>query len=106
MDGSWSTLAPGKRLPAKLQPHVRLVLDLDDGRSVHGIRLHDLDLVPTDREADLVGHLGPDPLRDDWDADEAVRRLAADPRDRSSPPCSTSGRWPGSATSGPTSSPS
>ena len=79
MDGSWSTLAPGKRLPAKVQPHVRLVLDLDDGRSVHGIRLHDLDLVPTDREHDLVGHLGPDPLRDDWDADEAVRRLAADP---------------------------
>jgi endonuclease-8 len=79
MDGSWSTLAPGKRLPSKLQPHVRLVLDLDDGRSVHGIRLHDLDLVPTDREHDLVGHLGPDPLRDDWDAGEAVRRLAADP---------------------------
>ncbi len=79
MDGSWSTLAPGKRLPGTLQPHVRLVLDLDDGRSVHGIRLHDLDLVATDREPDLVGHLGPDPLREDWDADEAVRRLAAAP---------------------------
>ena len=47
MDGSWSTLAPGKRLPAKLQPHVRLVLTFDDGRTVHGIRLHDLDLVAT-----------------------------------------------------------
>jgi formamidopyrimidine-DNA glycosylase len=80
MDGSWSTLAPGKRLPARVQPHVRMVLDLDDGRSVHGIRLHDLDLVPADREADLVGHLGPDPLRDDWDAGEATRRLASDPQ--------------------------
>ena len=79
MDGSWSTLAPGKRLPGKLQPHVRLVWSLDDGRTVHGIRLHDLDLVPTDREADLVGHLGPDPLRDDWDAEEAVSRLLAAP---------------------------
>ena len=79
MDGSWSTLAPGKRLPAKVQPHVRLVLGLDDGRTVHGIRLHDLDLVPTAREGDLVGHLGPDPLREDWDAAEAVRRLGADP---------------------------
>ena len=80
MDGSWSTLLPGKHLPGKLQPHVRLVLALDDGRTVHGIRLHDLDLVPTDREADLVGHLGPDPLREDWDAEQAVRRLARDPR--------------------------
>ena len=79
MDGSWSTLAPGKRLPGRVQPHVRLVLALDDGRTVHGIRLHDLDLVPTDREHDLVGHLGPDPLRDDWDAAEAVRRIGADP---------------------------
>lgn len=79
MDGSWSTLAPGKRLPGRVQPHVRLVLTLDDDRTVHGIRLHDLDLVPTDREHDLVGHLGPDPLREDWDADEAVRRLRADP---------------------------
>jgi endonuclease-8 len=79
MDGSWSTLAPGKRLPGKVVPHVRLVLGLDDGRTVHGIRLHDLALVPTDREHDLVGHLGPDPLREDWDADEAVRRLLASP---------------------------
>jgi formamidopyrimidine-DNA glycosylase len=79
MDGAWSTLAPGKRLPPQVQAHVRLVLGLDDGRTVHGIRLHDLDLVPTDREHDLVGHLGPDPLREDWDAGEAVRRLASDP---------------------------
>jgi endonuclease-8 len=79
MDGSWSALAPGKRLPGKVVPHVRLVLGLDDGRTVHGIRLHDLALVPTDREHDLVGHLGPDPLREDWDADEAVRRLLASP---------------------------
>ena len=79
MDGSWSTLAAGKRLPAKVQPHVRLVLALEDGRTVHGVRLHDLALVPTDRERDLVGHLGPDPLRADWDAAGAVQRLSADP---------------------------
>lgn len=80
MDGSWSTLGPGKHLPARLQPHVRLVLALDDGRTVQGIRLHDLDLVATYREADLVGHLGPDPLREDWDAGEALRRLVRDPQ--------------------------
>jgi endonuclease-8 len=79
MDGSWSTTAPGKRLPARVMPDVRLVLVLDDGRTAHGIKLHDLELVPTADEHLVVGHLGPDPLRDDWDADEAVRRLSADP---------------------------
>ncbi|WP_201467678.1 DNA-formamidopyrimidine glycosylase family protein [Janibacter melonis] len=79
MDGSWSTLRPGKHLPRDVRPHVRLVLGLDDGRAVHGIRLHDLALVPTAREHDVVGHLGPDPLRDDWDPAEAVRRLGARP---------------------------
>ncbi len=79
MDGSWTTTGPGKRLPARVQADVRLVLALDDGRTAHGIKLHDLDLVPTSDEQGLVGHLGPDPLREDWDADEAVRRLSADP---------------------------
>ena len=31
-------------------------------------------------EARLVGHLGPDPLSDEWDPDEAARRLSADTR--------------------------
>jgi endonuclease VIII len=79
MDGSWTTTGPGKRLPARVMADVRLVLALDDGQTTHGIKLHDLELVPTADESGLVGHLGPDPLRDDWDADEAVRRLSADP---------------------------
>ncbi len=79
MDGSWSVVGAGKRLPGRLGPDIRLVLVLDDGRAAHGIKLHDLDLVPTDDEARLVGHLGPDPLRADWDPDEATRRLVADP---------------------------
>ena len=37
-------------------------------------------MVPTTDEALLVGHLGPDPLSDDWDPDEAARRLGADER--------------------------
>jgi endonuclease-8 len=36
-------------------------------------------LVPTTEEDTLVGHLGPDLLGADWDADEAVRRLATAP---------------------------
>ena len=38
-----------------------------------------VELLPRDHEGDAVGHLGPDLLGPDWDPDEAVRRLAADP---------------------------
>ena len=79
MDGEWSVTRPGKRLPARLMPHVRLEWELDDGHTAWGIRLHDLELVPTSKETTLVGHLGPDPLREDWDPDEAARRLRAEP---------------------------
>jgi endonuclease-8 len=44
-----------------------------------GYHLHDLALVPTDREHTLVGHLGPDLLGPDWDPAEAVRRLTRHP---------------------------
>lgn len=44
------------------------------------MRLHDLVLVATSDEHGLLAHLGPDPLRADWDAPEAVRRLGADAR--------------------------
>ena len=35
--------------------------------------------IPTAREDELISHLGPDLLADDFDAAEAVRRLTADP---------------------------
>ena len=38
-----------------------------------------LDLVRTTSEEDLVGHLGPDLLGPDWDADVALERLRAHP---------------------------
>lgn len=79
MDGSWTVTGPGKRLPTRLMPDVRLVLETDTGATAWGLHLHDLALVATSAEADLVGHLRPDPLRGDWDAAQAVRRLAADP---------------------------
>ena len=79
MDGEWSVTGPGKRLPSRLMRDVRLVLALDDGRTAWGLRLHDLDLVPTSEEQRLVGRLGRDRLGDDWDPAEAVRRLRAEP---------------------------
>ena len=79
MDGEWSVTGLGKQLPRRLMHDVRLVLGLDDGATVWGLRLHDLALVATAEEASLIGHLGPDPLRDDWVHDEAVRRLRSRP---------------------------
>jgi len=83
MDGNWrvfpASSRPGR---AALQPdandHVRVALGNDTSIAV-GTRVHDLAVVPTDREHELVGHLGPDLLGPDWDAAEAVRRLASDP---------------------------
>ena len=79
MDGEWSVTGAGKRLPRRLLPDVRLVLGLGDGTTAWGLRLHDLELVATGEEGRLIGHLGPDPLRDDWDPAEAVRRLGSAP---------------------------
>ena len=78
MDGAWTVTRPDRRLPTRLMPEVRVVL-WTDGGTAYGLRLHQLDLVATRDEHRLVGHLGPDPLREDWDADEAVRRLRAEP---------------------------
>ncbi|NHA69391.1 DNA-formamidopyrimidine glycosylase family protein, partial [Phycicoccus flavus] len=47
MDGEWSVTRPGRRLPGRIMHEVRLVLGLDDDRTVWGLRLHDLDLVRT-----------------------------------------------------------
>jgi formamidopyrimidine-DNA glycosylase len=79
MDGAWTVTRPGRRLPSRLQPEVRVVLEVDTGHTAWGQRLHDLELVATADEHTLVGHLGPDLLHADFDADEAVRRLRAAP---------------------------
>lgn len=79
MDGAWRVTGPGQQPPRRTLPDVRLVLETDSGPTAYGLRLHQLELLPTGEEHRLVGHLGPDPLREDWDHDEAVRRLRADP---------------------------
>lgn len=45
-----------------------------------GFDLAMVEVLPTSAEERIVGHLGPDPLADDWDPAEAVRRLGADAR--------------------------
>jgi endonuclease-8 len=77
MSGSWTVSAEGRWLPPNVMPDVRVVLRTD-GPAAYGVRLPIVELVRTKDEADVVGHLGPDPLRADWDLDEAARRVAAE----------------------------
>jgi endonuclease VIII len=77
MDGRWRTHPAGYRVHDP-DDHVRVVLANTAGTAV-GWRVHDVALVPTSAEDTLVGHLGPDLLGPDWDADEATRRLRLDP---------------------------
>lgn len=76
MQGSWTITRAGRSLPSTAREKARVRLRLGDGREVWGLDLPVVALVPTARERDVVGHLGPDPLREDWDAAEAVRRLS------------------------------
>ena len=79
MDGSWTVVNPGKRLPGKLMPDVRVVLACENGPTAYGLSLPVVELLRTEDENDAVGYLGPDPLRPDWDAAAAVANLGADP---------------------------
>lgn len=77
MDGTWHVQPAGKPVH-DLHDHVRAVF----GNATHtaiGDRIHDVALIPTSAEDTLIGHLGPDLLGPDWDAEEATRRITADP---------------------------
>jgi endonuclease VIII len=78
MDGAWHLYRHGDRWRGGPEWQVRLLLANDAWQAV-GYRLPVVELLPRDHEGDAVGHLGPDLLGPDWDPDEAVRRLAADP---------------------------
>ncbi|HET7483245.1 MAG TPA: DNA-formamidopyrimidine glycosylase family protein [Actinomycetota bacterium] len=80
MEGSWHLYRHGEpwRGPAD---QVRAVLETEDWAAV-GFRLAICELIPTERESDVVGHLGPDVLGPDWDAGEVLTRLLARGDDR------------------------
>ncbi len=75
MDGSWSLHRTGSRPVPGPRSAVRAVLANSDWTAV-GHRLGMLDLVPTAHEDRLIGHLGPDLLGPDWDAERAVAAIA------------------------------
>jgi len=72
MEGQWRVEAtPGLAPRWRRNPQLRALVAASDWTAL-GLRLGMLDLVPTDREADVVGHLGPDVLGPDWDPVRAV----------------------------------
>lgn len=79
MDGTWTVLRPGKRLPRRRMADVRVLLEGADGHTAYGLTLPVVELLATRDEHVIRDHLGPDPLRDDWSLDEAVRRLRDQP---------------------------
>ena len=78
MEGEWHVYRPGERWRAPAF-RARAIVGTTDAEAV-GFDLAEIALVPTEREDELVGYLGPDPLSDSWDLDEAARRVGADPR--------------------------
>ena len=77
MEGSWHLYRPGSRWRRPAH-QARAVLSTEAWTAV-GFSLGIVELLPRADEDTVVGHLGPDLLGPDWDEDEAVRRLMADP---------------------------
>jgi endonuclease-8 len=78
MDGAWHLYAPGERWRGGPDHQVRAVL-VTGARTAVGYRLPVLELLRTEEEGEVVGHLGPDLLGPDWDPARAVERLGAQP---------------------------
>ena len=77
MEGSWHLYRPATRW--KRPDHqARVVLRTEDWVAV-GFSLGVTEVIATAEEGSVVGHLGPDLLGEDWDEDEALRRLRAQP---------------------------
>jgi endonuclease-8 len=77
MEGAWHLYRPGERWRGP-GFQVRAVLTTEEWVAV-GFRLGICELIETELEHTIVGHLGPDVLGPDWDPEEAVRRMDKHP---------------------------
>jgi len=75
MDGSWRVTPAAEHVPDNYR--IRLVLANADWQAT-GYQLGAVELLRTNAEHLVTGHLGPDLLGPDWDTAEAVRRLTMD----------------------------
>jgi endonuclease-8 len=78
MEGAWRIYPRGRSWSGGPDFQIRAVLGTAEVTAV-GYRLPVVELLPTADEHTVVGHLGPDLLGPDWDLDEAVRRITAQP---------------------------
>lgn len=76
MEGTWHVHPVGARW--RRPAHTARVILRTATTEAVGFQMT-LDLVRTEKEDYLVGHLGPDLLGPDWDAEVALERLRADP---------------------------
>lgn len=75
MEGTWRVEdSDGLTARQLANPQIRAVVGTSRWSAL-GLRLGMLDLLPTAQESTLVGHLGPDVLGPDWDAERASANL-------------------------------
>jgi endonuclease-8 len=77
MEGTWRTFRPGERWSGRPAFLIRVALTTTAWVAV-GYHLHEVALWPTAQEKQL-DHLGPDLLGEDWDPQEAARRIREKP---------------------------
>jgi endonuclease-8 len=77
MEGSWHVYPLHEKWRRPVT-QARVVLRTN-ARAAVGFSLGIVELLPRSHEHEVVGHLGPDLLGDDWDEAEALRRLRSDP---------------------------
>ncbi len=77
MEGSWDIYRNGARWRSPAW-QARAILGVPGVEAV-GFLLGELDVVPRERESEVVGYLGPDILGPGWSVEVAVSNLARDP---------------------------
>jgi endonuclease VIII len=75
MDGAWLVGGQIRRVPGY---KIRILLETADSRAA-GIDLGMLEILERDHDMEVVAHLGPDLLGDDWEPRIAEANLTADP---------------------------
>jgi endonuclease-8 len=78
MDGSWRVADR----PVRVDHRARIILEANQGAGVIravGVDLGVLEILEREHDADVVAHLGPDLLGDDWDPALAAANLVANP---------------------------